>query len=326
MEYTIKIALQSSVITPFQSDTLFGHICWAIRYLWGEKYLVDFLNQYHPEKTPPLLISNGFPDGYLPKPVLPPVTQDDLGEMKTLGKENRVSDSYKIKSIKKAELVPISILHTLQDEPISPKELFVAMYEDKNYYDNVIGAEKSRISMTIRHNTVNRIKNRVEEGLYDLEEFFCHEGSNIFYIYVKTDRFYRDEIERIFNFIGENGFGKDKNTGKGHFKVESIEERIDLPEWENPNSFMTLSSFIPAKTDPTKGYYRVLKKHGKLGGMYAQGNPFKRPLLMFQAGSVFFDETVKSNYGSLLPDVHHKHKDVRHYAYAFPIGLRIEGI
>jgi len=108
--------------------------------------------------------------------------------------------------------------------------------------------------------------------------------------------------------------------------VESIEERIDLPEWENPNSFMTLSSFIPAKADPTKGYYRVLKKHGKLGGMYAHDNPFKRPLLMFQAGSIFFDEPVKSNYGSLLPDVHHKQKDVRHYAYAFPIGLRIEGI
>jgi len=323
MEYTIKIALQSSVITPFQSDTLFGHICWAIRYLLGEKYLVDFLNQYHPQKTPPLFISNGFPDGYLPKPVLPPVSQDDLE--KILGKKNRVSDSYKIKSIKKADLVPISILNTLQDEPISPKEFFVAMYEDKNY-DAVMAVEKSRISMTIRRNTVNRIKNRVEEGLYDLEEFFWHEGSNIFCIYVKTDSFYRDEIERIFNFIGENGFGKDKNTGKGHFKVKSIEERIDLPEWENSNSFMTLSSFIPAKTDPTKGYYNVLKKHGKLGGMYANGNPFKRPLLMFQAGSVFFDEPVKSTYGSLLQDVHHKHKDVRQYAYAFPIGLRIEGV
>ena len=322
MEYTIKISLQSPIITPLQSDTLFGHICWAIRYLWGEKYLVDFLNQYHPEKTPPLFISNGFPDGYLPKPVLPPVSQGDLD---TILRKDRVSDSYKIKSIKKTDLVPISILNTLQDEPISPEKLFQKMYDKKNY-GAVMGAEKSRISMTIRHNTVNRIKNRVEEGLYDQEEFFCHEGSNIFCIYVRSDRFFRDEIESIFNFIGENGFGKDKNTGKGHFKVESIEERIDLPEWENPNSFMTLSSFIPTKADPTKGYYKVLKKHGKLGGMYSNGNPFKRPLLMFQAGSVFFDELVKSNYGSLLPDVHHKHKDVQHYAYAFPIGLRIEGI
>lgn len=326
MEYTIKIALQSSVITPFQSDTLFGHICWAIRYLWGEKYLVDFLNEYHPEKTPPFFISNGFPDEYLPKPILPPVSQDDLERI--LGKKNRVSDSYKIKSIKKADLVSMSVLKRLQGEAISPKGLFQEMYKeykDKNY-DAVMAVEKSRISMTIRHNTVNRIKNRVEEGLYDQEEFFCHEDSNLFCIYVRSDRFFRDEIERIFNFIGENGFGKDKNTGKGHFKVESIEERIDLPEWENPNSFMTLSSFIPAKTDPAKGYYRLLKKHGKLGGMYAHGNPFKRPLLMFHAGSVFFDEPLKSTYGSLLQDVHYKHKHVRHYAYAFPIGLRIEGI
>jgi CRISPR-associated protein Csm4 len=325
MEYTIKIALQSSVITPFQSDTLFGHICWAIRYLWGEKYLVDFLNQYHPEKTPPLFISNGFPDGYLPKPILLPVSQGNLDKILL---EDRVSDSYKIKSIKKADLVSISILKRLQGEAISPKGLFREMYKeykDKNY-DAVMDVEKSRINMTIRRNTVNRIKNKVEEGLYDQEEFFCHEGSNIFCIYMRSDRLSRDKIERIFKFIGKNGFGKDKNTGKGHFEVESIEEKIDLPEWENPNSFMTLSSFIPAETDPTKGYYKVLKKHGKLGGMYTHGNPFKRPLLMFQAGSVFFDEPVKSNYGSLLPGVHRKHKDVLHYAYAFPIGLRIEGI
>ena len=45
MEYTIKIALQSSVITRFQSDTLFVHICWAIRYLLGEKHQLDFLNE-----------------------------------------------------------------------------------------------------------------------------------------------------------------------------------------------------------------------------------------------------------------------------------------
>lgn len=322
MEYTIKIKLQSPIITPFQSDTLFGHICWAIRYLRGQKYLVDFLDRYDHKDALPLLISNGFPDGYLPKPILPPVSQGDLDNILL---KDRISDSNKIRSIKKADLVPFSILKTLQGGPISSKGFFQAMYKDKNY-NAVMDAEKSRVNMSIRHNTVNRIKNRVEEGLYDQEEFFCWQGFDIFCIYVRTNDFSKDKIEKIFEFIGENGFGKDKNTGKGHFKLEDIHEGIDLPAWDNPNAFMTLSSFIPAKGDTTKGYYRVLQKNGKLGGMYALGNPFKRPLLMFKAGSVFFDDPLKSSYGSLIEDVHHTHKHVRHYAYAFPMGVEVEGV
>ena len=62
-EYTIELKLSAPLITPFQSDTIFGHICWAVRFLkWGEEdKLNDFLTQYETEDSPPLLISNGFP-------------------------------------------------------------------------------------------------------------------------------------------------------------------------------------------------------------------------------------------------------------------------
>jgi len=290
-----------------------------MRYLWSEERLEGFVKDCKPGAPPRLLISNAFPDGYLPKPILPPVSQKDLQPV--LGEE-RISDSYRIKSIKKADLVPVSVLNELQNSKISPKGLFAAMYRN---YDAVMDVEKSRVNMSVRHNTVNRIKNRVEEGLFDQDEFFCCEDFNLFCVYMRTSYFSKDELEKIFEFMGENGFGKDKNTGKGHFKVEDVQPRIDLPTWDHPNAFMTLSSFIPAKgEETTQAYYRVLQKHGKLGGMFAQGNPFKRPLLMLDAGSVFFDNPLKESYGSLIPNVHHTHEQVRHYAYAFPMGLGIE--
>jgi CRISPR-associated protein Csm4 len=161
------------------------------------------------------------------------------------------------------------------------------------------------------------------------KEFFYDKDNGRFEIYLKTNYFSSDDLERIFEYVAEEGFGKDKSTGKGYFTFE-IKEGIDLLETQEPNAFMTLSSFIPTEQDPTIGYYRILHKYGKLGGLYAKGshdvvgNPFKRPLIMFSPGSTFYDDTYSSAkvYGSLLNNVHHNDK-IRHYAYAFPIGINL---
>jgi CRISPR/Cas system CSM-associated protein Csm4 (group 5 of RAMP superfamily) len=96
---------------------------------------------------------------------------------------------------------------------------------------------------------------------------------------------------------------------------------------------MTLSLYIPTANDPVNGYYGIVYKYGKLGGLYAKGidavhgNPFKVPLVMFAAGSIFFDQDYHSDkiYGDLISDVHKENKDIKHYAYAFPLGVNIEG-
>ena len=99
-----------------------------------------------------------------------------------------------------------------------------------------------------------------------------------------------------------------------------------MPEAREPNAFITLSLYIPWENDPVRGYYNIIHKYGKLGGIYAKGgNPFKVPLIMFSAGSIFFDEKYNQEkvYGLLLKDVH-SNKAIRHYAYAFPIGIMAE--
>lgn len=326
-DYTIEIAMRSPTATLFQSDSIFGHICWAIRFLsWKEENkLAHFLSRYDNRETPPLLISNGFPKGYLPKPIIPPVTQTDLEDI--IGKENRIEKSFRIKTIKKMDIIPKKVFKLFQEEVITPKRLF-KLTDD--CYEEIVLLKQEEQKVMVQHNTINRIRDKVVGGLYSQEETFFATQGGFFEVYVMTNYFKIGDLKRIFKYISIEGFGRDKSTGKGHFTFE-IKEGMDTPIAREPNAFMTLSSYVPANNDPTRGYYNIIHKFGKLGGLYAKGipevygNPFKTPLIMFSAGSTFFDKNYKQGkvYGSLLKDVHHN-KNIRHYAYAFPIGITLE--
>lgn len=327
-DYTVTIRLKSPLITSFQSDTIFGHICWAIRFLYrdGEKRLCEFLETYDKEEIPPLIVSNGFPSGYLPKPVVPPITQKDLEVL--FKRENRLENSFKIKTIKKLPLILKSDFDALQLEvEMTSFKLFARMSES---YETMVKELAKEQGMVVQHNTVNRIEGKVTKGLYSQEETFYSPDAGLLVIYLKTNYFSKKELEQIFTYIKEAGFGRDKSTGKGYFGFD-IKDGIDLLEHKSPNAFVTLSSYIPKENDPAKGYYHTLLKYGKLGGLYAKGipevngNPFKKPLIMFTAGSVFYDKDYRQgkNYGSLLKKVH-QNENIRHYAYAFPVGINLE--
>jgi CRISPR-associated protein Csm4 len=326
-EYTIVITFSSSLGSRLQSDTLFGHLCWATRYLKGKDILEKFLKLYKEATDPPLLVSNGFPQCYLPKPIIPPATQEEI--QAAIGKDDRVGASHKIASIKRLDIVPRQILEQFQHTPLTPSLLFSTMYKS---YDSIIRTEKEEMTVTVQHNTIDREKGSVRQGgLYAQEETFFGPSSASFELYLKTNYFSKEELMTIFRYISTEGFGRDSSTGKGHFKFD-IAEGIDFPEAEKPNAFMTLSSYVPTANDPVKGHYGIVHKYGKLGGLYSKGtpdvygNPFKVPLIMFSAGSTFHDPKYRKGkvYGGMVDNVHQK-PEIRHYAYAFPVGINIEG-
>ena len=329
--YTIRIALKSSLITPFQSDTIFGHICWALRFLkWdeGEDRLEIFLKEYDNDTSPPLLVSNGFPEGYLPKPVLPPVPQNEIDEI--VGLKNRIEMSYRIKTLKKLEYIRKEDFIILLEKGLNSSNMLELLLNNYDSYRDIIELQPH----DVQRNTVNRASNTVTRGLYSDREIFFTKGFDNYEIYVKTNFFSKNELERIFGFISIQGFGKNKSTGKGAFTFEINEnERLDIPESSEPNAFMTLSSYIPKKNEPGKGYYQILHKYGKLAGSYKSefpkisNNPFKAPLIMMSAGSVFIDSEFHDHkvYGSLLNDVHKNYPEVRQYSYAFPVGIKLGG-
>jgi CRISPR-associated protein Csm4 len=320
--YEIILHPESSFLTPFQADTIFGSICWAIRYMDGEKELEDFLSKY--QTSPPLIISNGFPTGFFPKPLREPVAREQLIEI--------VKKTGKIKNDSKKEIIDIlKIFKKFKKEKLIKKDVFEEIINglSENDYlkrkinqnDEVFNPGKK---ISFYKNTINRLTSHTSEegGLFTQDEtFYANENISFF---IKINGIDKEFIEKIFNFISFYGFGKKKTTGKGHFKLISIKE-YNFKSPENPNAFVSLSSFVPSENDPVEGWYDMQVKYGKLGGHYASGNsrtPFKKPIRMFQAGSVFKTNNLKEYYGQLVSNVHTDEK-IKHYGYAFAVGMKI---
>ena len=79
--YKTTFTPTSNFATTLKGDTLFGQICWAIRYTFGNDKL-SFYSNY--ETSPFLIVSDGFTKGYIPKPSLP---SNLLGEDNDLKKK-----------------------------------------------------------------------------------------------------------------------------------------------------------------------------------------------------------------------------------------------
>ena len=83
--YLIDLAVPSGFITPWQADTLFGHLCWAAERHDGFKHFQGaggLINLFR-NGNPPFILSDGYPAGLLPAPITlknryQPASQDDL--------------------------------------------------------------------------------------------------------------------------------------------------------------------------------------------------------------------------------------------------------
>ena len=361
--YQVTLQPKSAAITPLQSDTIFGHIAWAIRYVKGETELLDFLKAFQDGKDAPLLVSDGFPQGMLPKPIFKALQLSRVIEIiDNFVQSNNIKFSEKDqtqiqKSLKKQSHLKIESIEKIQESFSSTSLLEVALEEiDWKSVTNrktKNGKASKTETIVMYHNTVNRIYNQVKEGFYQqatrfYADDFCYD------VYLKTNYFDEQALHDLFQFIEIGGYGRDKSTGKGRFKI-ILKKGYNLPEIDEANAFMSLSHYVPNSKAPKNGYYRLMTKYGRLGGDFAksiipgieelydskepkphpskktkiQPHPYKKPVIMMQPGSVFWGKP-QLNYGLLLggkdraPELRmHKYPHIRHYAYAFPLDLKI---
>jgi len=155
-QFKVLFSVDSSVRTPFHADTFFGHICWAYRYLEGEKALAKWLQSFDESPT---LISNAFPEDFFPKPFLKPIPIEKF----------RQSSEYKLKAkeFKSIGIVAQNWLFKNQSK-LSPEKLIDYIINSVDYLSLV-----RQKSLLIPHNSYNRISGKVLEGaLYDTEEFY----------------------------------------------------------------------------------------------------------------------------------------------------------
>lgn len=304
--YRIILTPTSPLGTPLHSDTLFGHVCWAIRYTGGVTALSEFLDLCR-EKV--FVLSDGMPEGFLPRPICMPLSRRRERELVTrhFG-ETRIEGFCQLKRLRKTRLIPESVFRFLRDN-----------FSEESLLDQLLtGIEPSPRWETVRqaHNRINRLTGRTpdEGGLYFSEaEVYKAEHkqeNNRLCVFAATDFIERSELRRLMEYIGTSGYGKDASTGKGQFEVSDLLDARDLFANEGTRR-MSLSRGLLTET-MEEPLYRLFTKYGRLGGERAgtdQG-PFKRPVVLTEPGATFVSDDPFP--GELVADVHPRFQDVVH--------------
>ncbi len=318
--YRVRLRPRSATLSPWQADTLFGHWCWLTLYEEGEAKLRTFLDPYKAGE-PPIVLSNGFPDNWLPRPILPPRLRAPSRK-----KTDQVEAMQAAKAGKDVRFVSLDEFNALcqGDEVLLTTSPGVVMQrsELKNRINRLTG---TTASFEIEGEEVGGT-------LFDRQELAYVDRSGLFpvpldvSIYVKVaDEESATKAEDLFRRLARSGYGAKKAVGYGQFEVAEFERFDGFAELDDANGFVSLANWVPARGDPRIGFYNTLVKYGKLGEELAVSeNPFKFPLTMLAAGSSFYVEgEVKEYYGRLVPGIAPAAPEVMQYGYAFAVPVRL---
>jgi len=179
--------------------------------------------------------------------------------------------------------------------------------------------------MVTLKNQINRLTSTTSaEGAGQLFSFEQYRWESVS-IYLKVEDGFAERAQELFQYLAQSGYGKRKSVGYGQIKLVTFEPFSGFSSPPDANGFISLSNFVPAVQDPTLGYWNVMVKYGKLGEEFAvAGNPFKKPLIMFTAGSCFYDSPCREYYGRLVRGLSSVHTDkVVQYGFALPVPMKL---
>ncbi len=308
--YRVCIQPTSLQLTSWQADTLFGSLCWALLYRRGEERLMNFLKPFL-DRDPPFLISDGIPKGYLPLPFS--VRLQDSRGVTDASSYDREKTLKRIRFLEEAEFEKCC----------------------RGGQPNIsTGTAELSKSVSQLHSTINRVTgtttSRDDEAgasLFQLGGWVPSMSNRELSVYI-SDRSGKSigEFMELLKDLEITGFGKKKSMGMGAFRITSEPQEWPLPlPPEEANGFVSLSNFVPAKGDPTRGLWQLRIKHGKLGEGFAVGGaPFKKPWVMFEPGSCFLsDGPPRSFYGRMLTGLSDRYPQVVQYGYSLPLPIHL---
>lgn len=264
--YRIRIVLKSAFGTPLKGDTLFGQLCWTIVHRHGECRLQELLQDY---RTQPFAVcSDGFPDGYFPRPRLP-MTYFNF------------SDSEDRKRIKEKRWIPFQ---DCADRPLQE-------WLDQAKTDaDVLGTNEREQP----HNSINRLTGTTGDGAFSpysqSQIWYGNETRMDVYLLLDDSRVSLSEIQVLLNDIGAFGYGRDASIGLGKFDCLECGE-WDFPAIKRANACLTLAPCAPQGLglDSRHSHYDVFTRFGRHGstGVHKEAGPFKAPVLLADTAAVF---------------------------------------
>ncbi len=284
--------------TPLHGDTLFGHLCWAARDRYGE----DRLGSALAAARPPFIVADALPQGYLPRPIMPPPVTDesvDYQEMKRLKKRRHLSGTG---------LAQIS-------GSMTPRAVIDKLLLDDAQTDGAGPVSTSRPGVRI-----DRLSGAAAKGaLFERLETWYHPEARLdCYVLYNPDVFTREELLRLWTDIGETGFGKQASIGRGRFRVADVTDRPAALTTPESGYFMSLSPGVPdGGCEVMSGLTRTtFPKHGPV--LAVRGLAFKNPVRLYLPGTLYrVTDPDRPVYGKALSHVSREEGHV-HPAYLLP--------
>lgn len=247
--------------TPLAGDTLFGHLCWALRERFGTPRLTEALDGYT-DGRPFLSVSDALPAGYVPRPTAP---NEALGI--TIDPEQR-------KTAREFNWLPVT----------------GAALPLREWLGTAAKCEIAEAGV-LTQNTINRLTGTTGTGMFAPRQVdrTAFRANVLLDVYAACDeaRLSAADLRALFEDVGAVGFGRDASTGLGKFAVEHRAEHV----WPAPPTchWLTLAPCAPEPDllDPERSFYQPLTRFGRHGNVAVRlGQPFKRPLLMLRTGAL----------------------------------------
>jgi len=285
--YKTTVTPRSNFATPLRGDTLFGQLCWAIRYAYSQEKLEQLLQNY--ESEPYCIVSDGFALGFLPKPSLPSSLMNEDDDKKANRKKIWMSKE------------------DLQEGN------FTKAKEDKEVY------QKKDTEGIFVHNSINYQTFNTGKGFdpYGLKEYALNPKD--IYVLLDETKLSKDELHQAFELLSNMGYGQDSTIGKGRFEFSAFEQ-VTV---QNSNTVMALSPFSPQELTCKDIFYAPFTRFGKKGGDRASQNPFKKPLLLADTGAtIVFDKIQTKGYIGKAIKGHTSHEDIVHQGYSIVLPIK----
>ncbi len=282
--YRAKIKMSGSYISKLQSDTVFGGLCWAYKSLAGDDAFGELLSDCVAGR-PLFVVSDLLPGDLLPKPFFPP----------TPIRQEKVSKVELLEAAMQAKRLKETSWLTYEEFQAAASGETINPLPKPSPYKTVLTL----------HSTISRATNTTldEGGLYDLPETFSSVSHMT--LYLKVEDGWEETTQKCLKLFGEMGIGKRRTVGKGSFSILEFAPFAGFDALDGANAFVSLSHFVPALDDPSRGNYKTIVKYPKLDREYAiSQNPFKYPLILLLPGSVFYTGSAPHPfYGRALQNI-----------------------
>jgi CRISPR-associated protein Csm4 len=297
--YRLKLKLAGSWCTPWHADTLFAALCWQVRSLYGESELRRMLRQFC-TGDPPFVLSDAFPDGWLPCPFSAKLQELPQSNVQT--KPPEWLPESRFRAVTNGDGGEIPAQTDSWPEPIG-------------YSQNL-------------HASIDRRSGTTGGGgrLFEIETTYLKKldgaGDDSLALYVRADDPQR--VARLLLSLSTVGFGKKRSSGRGGFQAEHEAEPCDWMDDSNgANAFVSLSHFVPSPQDPVDGCWRLLTKYPKFSPGVPADSPFKGRLVMLRPGSAFRTTApARHFYGTMLTGISPAFPEAVHYGLCFPVPIR----